>query len=221
MDRDERARRRAAFARPWEAIQRDRSLAHGLELEDEAEREEAAHQPRPRRRVTGRFVAMFTIAVFVVSTIGLATMLADRFQALAFMRDHGVATQAVITDKTHTQWAPKLRSTYGLDFRFWPRPLAGRTAGTGVDGFEAVSWDQFAAISVGQTVTIRYNPQRLSQSTIYFVPPPTDRQMIVDNLLLCGIWIVLFGSPCAVIVFLAWPNPPAPAGRRQIRRARA
>ncbi len=170
MDRNERARRRARFGRPWQAIERDRSLAHGLELEDEAEREEAAHEPRPRRRATGRFVAIFTIAVFVVSTLGLAAMLADRFQAQAFMRDHGVVTQAVITDKTHTQWTPKLRATYGLDFRFWLPSPAGRTAGSGIDGFGAVSWDQFAAVSVGQTVTIRYNPQRLSQSVIYFAP---------------------------------------------------
>jgi hypothetical protein len=213
MDRNERARRRAAFSRPREAAERDRSLAHALELEDEAEREEAAHEPRPRRRVTGRFVAILTIAVFAVSTIGLVAMLVNRFQAQAFMRDHGVAAQAVITDKTHTQWAPKLRSTYGLDFRFWPRSLAGRTAGSGVDGFEAVSWDQFAAASIGQTVTVRYNPQRLSQSAIYFAPPPTDQQMILGDLLLFGVWLVLFGGLGAVIVGLAWPNPPGRAER--------
>jgi hypothetical protein len=176
MDRDERARRRAAFSRPREAVERARSLAHGLELEDEAEREEAALTPRPRRRMTGRFVAIAAIAVFVVSTLGLLIVLADRYEAEAFMRDHGVATQAVITDKTHTDWAPKVRTGYDLDFRFWPRSSAGRTAGSGVDGHETVSWNQFRATSVGQTVTIRYNPQRLSQSAIYFAPPPTDRK---------------------------------------------
>jgi hypothetical protein len=217
MDRNERARRRAAFSRPREAAERDRSLAHALELEDEAEREEAAHQPRPRQRITGRFVAMFTIAVFVVSTIGLLAMLVDRFQAQAFMRDHGVAAQAVITDKTHTDWAPKVRTGYYLDFRFWPRSQAGRTAGSGVDGHEAVSSSQFEANSIGQTVTIRYNPQRLSQSAIYVGPPPTDRQIIVGDMLMFGVWVVLFGALCAVIVGLAWPDPPAPA--RRIRKA--
>jgi hypothetical protein len=209
MDSNERARRRAAFRRPWEAIERDRSLAHGLELEDEAEREEAAHEPRPRRRITGRFVALSAIAIFVVSSLGLVIMLADWSQAQAFMRDHGVAAQAVITDKTHTDWTPKVPMGFWLDYRFWPRSPTG----PGIDGHEAVPWSRFAPASVGQTVTIRYNPRRLSQSTIYFAPPPTDRQIIGHDLLLFGVWLVLFGGLCAVIVGLAWPDRPARAER--------
>ncbi len=212
MDRNERARRRAAFSRPREAAARDRSLAHALELEDEAEREEAAHEPRPRRRITGRFVAMSAIAVFVVSSVGLLTLMADRFQAQAFMRDYGVAAQAVITDKTYTDRPPKTYfRAYEIYFRF--RPPASRPAGASIEEHDAVSASEFAAVDIGQTITIRYNPQRVSQSTIYLAPPPTDRQMIVGDVLLFGVWFVLFGGLCAVIVALAWPAPPAPGGR--------
>jgi hypothetical protein len=224
MDRDERARRRAAFSRPREAVERARSLAHALELEEEAEREEAALAPRPRRRTTGRFVATAAIVVFVVSSIGLLAVLVDRYEAQAFMRYHGVATQAVIIDKTHGDWLPKTRAGYGVEFRFWPRSSAGRPAGSGVDGYQPVSWNQFAAISVGQNLTVRYNPRRLSQYTIYFGPPPTDRQIIVGDLLLFGVWVVLFGGICAVIVGVAWPEHPAslrPARRRPGLRSSA
>jgi hypothetical protein len=214
MDRNERARRRALFARPWEAIQRDRSLSHGLELEEEAQQEEAAHQPQRRRRITGRFVATSAITVFAISSLGLAALMADRFQAQAFMRDHGVAAQAIITDKTYTDRPPKgyFRSYY-LYFRFLPLPATGRPPPPDAEDHEAVTANQFAATSVGQTVTIRYNPQRLSQSQIYFAPPPTDRQMLLRDLLLSGVWVVLFGGLCAAIVFLAWPNPPPRAER--------
>jgi hypothetical protein len=214
MDRDERARRRAAFSRPREAVERVRSLAHGLELEDEAELEEAAVAPRPRRRTTGRFVAIAAIAVFVVSSLGLLAVLADRYETEAFMRDHGVATQAVITDKVSSDRPSREQQlAYYLGYRFLPRPPAGRPARPEVDRYDAVPQAQFNAISVGQTVTVRYNPQRPSQSTIYVGPPPTDRQIVFADLLLFIIWLVLFGGLCAVIVGLAWPDRLARAER--------
>jgi hypothetical protein len=214
MDRNERARRRAVFARPWEAIARDRSLAHALELEDEIDQEEAAREPRARRRITGRFVAMFTIAVFAVSSFGLLGLMADRYQAQAFLRDHGVAAQAVITDKTYTDRPPKGYSrSYDLYFRFSPLSSTGRLVGSSVEEHDVVPASQFAATSIGQTVTIRYNPQRLSQSAIYVGSPPTDRQIIVDDMLLFGVWLILFGGLCAIIVALAWPERPSSAGK--------
>jgi hypothetical protein len=141
-------------------------------------------------------------------------MLVDRFQAQAFMRDHGVAAQAVITDKTYTDRPPKGYSrSYDLYFRFQPRSPTGRPSGPVVEDYDGVPASQFAVTSVGQVVTIRYNPLRLSQSMIYLGPPPTDRQMILGDLLLFGVWLVLFGGLCAVIVGLAWPNPPGRAER--------
>ena len=213
MDRSARARRRSAFGRLREPETRARSLAHALEVEDELDREMAAQAPRPRR-ITGRFVAYAVIAVFVVSSLGFLGRMADRYQAEAFLRDHGVATQAVITDKTYTDRPYRARSrTYELYFRFSPRLSAEGLMGSIVEEHDAVSPSQFAATSVGETVTVRYNPQRPSQSAIYIAPPPTDRQIIIGDMLLFGVWLVLFGGLCAIIVVLAWPERSPSAGK--------
>ena len=212
MDRNERDRRRAAFGRPREALERARSLAHALELEDEAERE-AAHGPRPPRRATGRFGAISVVAVFVTLSACLLALMVDRYRAQVFMRDHGVAAQAVITDKTYSAKPPRAYSrTYHLYFRFTPRSPGGPPA-PAVEEFDAVPASQFAKVSVGQTVTIRYNPQRLSQSTIYLAPPPTDGQIIFGDLMLVGVWVILFGGLCALIVGVAWPERTSGAQR--------
>jgi hypothetical protein len=214
VDRSERARRRSAFGRLREPETRARSLAHALEVEDELDHEAAAREPRRRRRITGRFVAYSAIAVFIVSSLGFLGMMADRYQVEAFLRDHGVVTQAVITDKTFTDRPDRARSrTYELYFRFSPRSSADGLMGSSVEEHDAVSPSLFTATSVGETVTIRYNPQRLSQSAIYTGPPPTDRQIIIGDLLLFGVWLVLFGGLCAIIVILAWPDRPASLGK--------
>jgi hypothetical protein len=150
----------------------------------------------------------------VVLTIGLLAMLVDRYVAEAFLRDHAVRTQAVITDKAYTGRLPRAPTRpYYLAYRFLPVSEADHPAGSGVEAYEAVTQSQYTAARVGQTVTVQYNPERLSQSAIYFAPPPTDRQIIVRDMLVFGAWLVLFGGICEVIVGAAWPGPPAPAGR--------
>jgi hypothetical protein len=230
VDRNERARRRSAFGRLREPETRARSLAHALDVEDELDREMAARAPRRKRRITGRLVAFSVIAVFIFSSLGFLGLMVDRYQAEAFLRDHGVATQAVIIDKTYTDRPYRARSrTYELYFRFSPRSSTDGLMGSSIEEHDAVSPTLFAATSVGQTVTIRYNPQRVSQSAIYIGPPPTDRQIIIGDMLLFGVWLVLFGGLCAVIVALAWParSPPAEEpsdllnGRRLAPKARS
>lgn len=207
MDRSERARRRSAFGRLREPETRARSLAHALEVEDELDQEMAARAPRRRRRITGRFVAYSVIGVFIFSSLGFLGLMVDQFQAQAFLRDHGVATQAAITDKTETVQPYKGRSrTYVLYFRFSPQPSKSDLAGSSVEEHDVVSPSLYAATSVGQTMTIRYNPRRLSQSAIYTGPPPTNRQIITGDMLLFGLWLVLFGGLCAIIVVVAWPE---------------
>ncbi|HZC17724.1 MAG TPA: DUF3592 domain-containing protein [Caulobacteraceae bacterium] len=213
MDRQDRARRRAAFGRLWEADAQAKSLAHGLELEEEAEREDAAFEPHLRGRPRGRFVAISAVALFVLFSVGLLAVLVDQYESQAFLRDHGVAGQAVITDKMYSDRPPRVHMrSYYLDYRFWPQSPPSLT-GSRVEGSAIVSGPQFQATSVGQVVPIRYNPQRPSQSMLYFGAPPTDQAMIVRDAVLLGVWVIVFGGLCALSVMLAWPDPIRPRTR--------
>lgn len=219
MDRGESARRRARFGRLWRTDAREKSLAHGLELEEEAERKQAAFAPRSRRPVTGRFVAIAAVGVFAAMSLTILAVMVDRYEAQSFMRDHGIATQALVTGKGYTDRPTKeqLRSFF-INYRFWPRSADGRSTAS-VAGYDVVSPSHYAATRIGQIVSIRYNPQRLSQSKLYFGAAPSDLQMIVDDSLLAAIWVVVFGGICALIVVLAWPEPAKSETRFPRRRA--
>jgi hypothetical protein len=140
-------------------------------------------------------------------TLVALVVMADRFETEAFMRDHGVAAQAVVINKGETDRPTKepMRSSY-IDYRFWPRSADGGPAAASVTGYDVVSRIQYTDTNIGQIVSIRYNPQRLSQSKLYFGPPPTDLQMIVKDGLLLGLWVIVFGGICALIAALAWPE---------------
>jgi hypothetical protein len=209
MDRSDRARRRAAFGRLWEADAQAKSLAHGLELEEEAEREEAASGPHVRRRARRWLVVRAVAAVFIVSTFAVLILLVQSCQSQIFMRDHGVIVQGVVVDKALEPSVTKgINYIYGLKYRF-----SLRNGGGYEEGRCLVGEREFDSTYIGQTVSVIYNPNRPSQSGRYADRPLSDLYVVARAGAVFATWLFVFGGICALIVGLAWPEPIRPRAR--------
>lgn len=217
MGRNDRARRRAAFGRLWEADAQAKSLAHGLELEDEAEREEeAASGPHIRRRARRWLVVRAVVAVFAVSTLTVLVLLVQGCQQRIFMHDHGVVVPAVIVDKVMTEAARRYsRQDDHLEYSF-----AQASDGRIEYGQYLVGGREFDRTRIGQPLQIIYNPDRPSQSEPFTGRPSSDLSIALNTIAIFAVWLIVFGGLCAVIVAVAWPEPTQAVARfRQAREA--